>query len=161
MNVEVKLMGIEHKSVLIQLMELMNYEWTEYDNRDVNENGYYGYSHIDDYWNEDGRYPYFIKVDGKIAGFVLIATPPSRFPERYCVAEFFVMLKYRRQGIGMQAARKALDCHRGNWEISYWKKNMRAAKFWQAVVDKYTPNNYQTFEYEDEDDEHEGFLFSN
>lgn len=155
MNIELILMGIEYKSVLIQLMELMDYEWTEYDDRDVNEHGYFGYSHIDDYWNEEGRYPYLIKVDGKIAGFVLVATP-----ERLSVAEFFIMLKYRRKGVGMRVMSEVFDRHRGDWEISYWKKNIRASKFWKSVVDKYMPDKYQIYEYEDEDDKHEGFLFS-
>ena len=156
MNIEIVLIGFEHKSVLMQLMELYDYEFTEYDNRDVNEHGLYGYKHIDDYWNEKGRYPYFIKVDGKIAGFVLISSP-----ERYSVSEFFVMLKYRRKGIGMQVMAEIFDRHKGDWEIGYWKSNIRASKFWKAVVEKYTNGNYQTFEEDDENDKHGGFVFSN
>ncbi|MCL2773679.1 MAG: GNAT family N-acetyltransferase [Oscillospiraceae bacterium] len=156
MNVELVLIGIEHKSVLMQLMELYDYEFTEYDNRDVNEHGYYGYKHIDDYWNEKGRYPYLINVDGKIAGFVLISTP-----ERYSMSEFFVMLKYRRKGVGMQVMSEVFKRHAGDWDIGYWKSNERASKFWKSVVDKYMPDNYQTYEYEDERNKHGGFLFSN
>jgi predicted acetyltransferase len=25
---------------------------------DINEYGYFGYAHIDDYWNEEGRHPF-------------------------------------------------------------------------------------------------------
>ena len=39
---------------------------------DVNDDGAYGYRYLDHYWTEEGRYAYFIKVSGKLAGFVMI-----------------------------------------------------------------------------------------
>ena len=166
MNVEIVLMEYAQKSVLRQLLELYTYEWTEYADWDINEHGYFGYPYVDNYWNEPERYPYLIKADGKIAGFALIC-PHCEYraeADAHCIGEFFVMLKYRRKGVGMQAAMKLFEKHKGNWEITYWKKNVRAAKFWLTVVDRYAPDNYQTCEYDDVNGKgikHGGFLFSN
>ncbi len=106
MDVTLHLMSVDEKALLIRLMELYSYEFTAFSNDDINEYGYYGYDHIDDYWNENGRFPYLIRADGKIAGFALIC-PHCDYreePDARCFGEFFVMLKYRRMGIGKQVA---------------------------------------------------------
>ena len=68
MNISIEPILIEQKSVFIQMMELYNYDFSEFSDDDINEYGYFGYPRIDDYWNEEGRYPFFIRVDGKLAG---------------------------------------------------------------------------------------------
>lgn len=145
MDVTLQLMGVDEKSLLIRLTELYNYEFSQFSNDDVNEYGYYGYSHIDDYWNEEGRFPYLIRVDGKIAGFALICPHCNyrREQNARCFGEFFVMLKYRRMGIGLKVATQLFDKHRGPWEICFWKNNLPASQFWKKVVEKYTNNHYR------------------
>lgn len=145
MDIVLHHMGVEEKMLLIQLMELYNYEFSEFSNDDVNEYGYYGYDHIDDYWNEEGRFPYLIRVDGKIAGFALVC-PHCEYREEEgarCIGEFFIMLKYRRQGIGKKVAMQLFDKHRGFWEVCYWKNNVPAGEFWKRVVEEYTCGQYQ------------------
>ena len=145
MNVTLHLMSVDEKSLLIRLMELYSYEFSAYSDDDINEYGYYGYDHIDDYWNEEGRFPYLIRVDGKIAGFALICPHCDYRKEEgaRCVGEFFVMLKYRRKGIGLKVATQLFDMHRGLWEVCYWRNNLPASQFWKRVVEKYTDNHYR------------------
>ena len=121
MDITLQLMSVDDKSLLMRLMELYNYEFSIYSNDDINEYGYYGYEHIDDYWNEEGRFPYLIRVDGKIAGFALICPHCDYRQEEdaRCIGEFFVMLKYRRMGIGLKVATQLFDKHRGSWEVCY------------------------------------------
>ncbi len=42
----------EQKSVFIQMLELYNYDFSEFSNDDINEYGYFGYEHIDVYSRE-------------------------------------------------------------------------------------------------------------
>ena len=115
MDITLHLMSVDEKALLIRMMELYNYEFSAFSNDDINEYGFYGYDHIDDYWNEKGRFPYLIRVDGKIAGFALIC-PHCDYREEAdarCFGEFFVMLKYRRMGVGKQVATQLFDLHRG------------------------------------------------
>jgi predicted acetyltransferase len=161
MDIVIEPMLIEHKSVLIQLMELYLYDFSLYSNDDINDYGYYGYAHIDDYWNEDGRYPYIIRINRKIAGFVLVRSccEYNEMPNPHNIAEFFIMQKYRRLGIGRFVAMKVFDMHKGGWEVSIWSKNIPAQIFWKAVIHEYTGGKYSVFGSLEE--EHLGFTFEN
>jgi len=147
MNITVEPIFVEQKSVFVQMMELYNYDFSEFSNDDINEYGYFGYPRIDDYWNEEGRYPYFIRVDGKLAGLVLVRSccEYNDLPEPHCIAEFFVMKKYRKKGVGKHAARTIFDRFPGGWEISIWSNNHAAQHFWKSVVDEYAEGEYTAF----------------
>ena len=163
MKVEIRVepMLVEQKSVLVQLMELYNYDFSLYSDDDINEYGYFGYSRIDDYWNEDDRYPYLIRVNEKIAGFVLVRSccEFNEMTNPHNIAEFFIMQKYRRQGVGKFASMKVFDMHKGGWEVSQWSKNVPAQKFWRAVIDEYTNGQFNVFGSLEEG--HVGFTFYN
>lgn len=161
MNIELQLMKVEEKALLVRLMELYNYEFTAYDDADINDFGYFGYDHIDDYWNEEGRHPYLIRVDGKIAGFALVC-PYCRFigdEKARSIGEFFVMLKYRHRGIGESAAREIFNRHKGTWEVCYLRRNTPAKAFWEKVIDRYTDGQYEICG--EHDGEMGGFTFRN
>ena len=49
MDIRVEPILYEQKSVFIQMLELYNYDFSEFSNDDINEYGYFGYEHIDDY----------------------------------------------------------------------------------------------------------------
>ena len=161
MDVTLHLMSVDEKALLIRLMELYKYEFSAFSGDDISEYGYYGYDHIDDYWNEEGRFPYLIRVDGKIAGFALICPHCDyrKEADARCFGEFFIMLKYRRMGVGKLVARQLFDQHRGPWEVCYWKNNVSAGIFWQKVVEEYTNNHYQVCG--TESNHNSGFTFEN
>lgn len=152
-DITIELMTVEQKSLLVQLMELYNYEFSVYLNADINEYGYYGYAHIDDYWNEEGRFPYLIRVDGKIAGFALVCPHCDyiKGENARCFGEFFIMLKYRRMGIGFYVATQLFNQHPGTWEVCHLRNNIPASRFWKNVVEKYTNHNYETCGTENDD----------
>ena len=147
MNIALEPIRLEQKSVFMQMMELYSYDFSEFTGDDLNEYGYFGYAHMDDYWNEEGRYPFFIRADGKLAGLVLIrsCSEYNDLPSPHCVAEFFVMRKYRRQGVGRAAARQVFDRFPGGWEVSLWPGNRPARAFWESVIRDYTQGNYAPF----------------
>ena len=161
MGITLRRMGVEEKALLVRLMELYSYEFSQFSQDEINDYGYYGYAHIDDYWNEEGRFPYLILVNRNIAGFALIC-PHCNYrkeADARCIGEFFVMLKYRRMGVGKQVAMRLFDKHPGKWEVCYWKNNIPASLFWKNVVEEYTKGHYQTCGTESS---HEmGFTFEN
>ena len=55
MDIRIEPILIEQKPVFVQMMELYSYDFSAFSHDDVNENGYFGYDHIDDYWKEAGR----------------------------------------------------------------------------------------------------------
>lgn len=161
MMISVEPILLEQKSVFVQMMELYMYDFSEFSDNDINEYGYFGYPRIDDYWNEAGRFPFFIRVEGKLAGLVLVRSccEYNNLPNPHNIAEFFVMKKYRHKGIGKAVAMKIFDMFPGGWEISQWMNNLPARKFWEKVVSEYTNGNYETFTVEEK--EEVGFTFDN
>ncbi|TCT17228.1 putative acetyltransferase [Natranaerovirga pectinivora] len=157
MNIDIVQVGIEDKEVLRNLLEKYNYEFSQYNNRDVNKLGLYGYDYLDNYWTEKNRWAFFIVVDDHLAGFIMVNDYPEVQEEKtdYTLAEFFIMLKYRRCGIGKYAAYKVFDMFKGRWQLKRHPKNLASVYFWDKVVRDYTKGNYrlvksyQGTEYED------------
>ena len=145
MQLELQPVSIEEREILANLLEKYDYEFSQWDGRTVNELGLFGYRYLDYYWNEENRWAYFIRADGKLAGFVLVnahAEAPDRETD-FSIAEFCVLYRYRRAGIGGWAAKAAFDLHRGRWQVKYHPKNSGSAVFWNRVVREYTDGRYE------------------
>ena len=75
------------------------------------------------------------RVDGRIGGFVLVSPPfASVLPNEHAIAEFFVLRKYRRTGIGTAAARRCFRRFPGRWEVPVAHYNRPALAFWRSVL---------------------------
>jgi predicted acetyltransferase len=59
------------------------------------------------------------------------------------ISEFFVMRKYRGQGVGDEMARQVFDMFPGRWELQVTPNNTRALHFWRRVVNEYTRGRYR------------------
>lgn len=135
----------DQKSTLRNLLELYKYDFSEFDPEDVNENGLYDYMYLDHYWAEKGRHPFFIRVDGKLAGFALVRELGTNEHNQliYSVAEFFVMKKYRKLGVGQHASYELFNEFSGIWKVAQIETNKPAHFFWRKIIGKYTNNNFQ------------------
>jgi len=143
MNIELVPVGIGEKEILRNLLEKYDYEFSQYDQRDVNDLGLYGYDYLDHYWTENDRWAFFIKVDQKLGGFVMVNTYPEvDEPTDYTVAEFFVMHKYRGRGVGKYAAFQVFNMFSGKWQLKRHPQNMNSVHFWNKVIHEYTGGNY-------------------
>ena len=145
MNIELVQVRRSEKSILRQLVELYNYDFSEYDQADVNAHGLYGYKYLDHYWTEESRHPFFITVDGQLAGFVLVNDHCYVLEDAGArsVAEFFVMRKYRRKGVGQVVAGEVFAKFPGKWEVMQHGANLPSIHFWEKVVGKYTDNRFE------------------
>ena len=151
------------KSVLRQLMELYAHDFSEFDGADVDAHGYFGYSYLDHYWTEPARQPYFIKVDGKLAGFVLVSDYCYlvKAPGTRSISEFFVMRKYRGQGIGRWAALQVFNQFPGKWEIIQHSGNLPSIIFWEKVIGEYCGGDYRKEDVATEYWEGQALIFDN
>lgn len=144
MNVELKQVAIGEKEILSNLLEKYNYEFSQYDKVPFDENGLFGYRYLDNYWTNEGRFPYFIIVDKKLAGFALINKyPECDRPIDWAVAEFFVSYNFRRSGVASIVMKKIFEIHKGYWHIKYHQKNVASELFWNKIAKDYTNNNYE------------------
>jgi predicted acetyltransferase len=128
-NVEVIRAELRDKPLLRQLLQLYQYDFSEFDNADVGDDGFYRYGYFDSYWTEPERHPLLFRVDGKWAGFALV-----RAGTPHDMAEFFVMRKYRRGGIGTAIAREVFARFPGEWQVRQMTSNPAATAFWVQAI---------------------------
>jgi len=143
MDVELELVSFEQKSVLHNLMELCQHDYSEFNGEEVNEHGLFGYRYLDHYWTEAGRYAYFVRAGGRLAGFALVRTLEDGDSRAYSLAEFFILRKYRRQGVGGQAARRVFSLFAGAWRVHQEAQNLPAQAFWRKVIGEYTAGEFR------------------
>jgi predicted acetyltransferase len=87
------------------------------------------------YWRDPRCVPLLIRFGDKIAGFMLMdAHSHSGAPVDRNVAEFFVLRKHRRSGIGAQAAQTVFARYPGIWEAAVVRRNAAALAFWRQTI---------------------------
>ena len=129
MDAEVIEAELRDKPVVRHLLELYQHDFSEFDDADVDDRGRYGYRYLDNYWTEPDRLPFLFRVDGSWAGFALV-----RAGEPHDLAEFFVMRKYRRRGVGTLLARDLFARFPGEWQVRQMTSNPAATAFWVRAI---------------------------
>lgn len=140
------------QSVVARLLQLYLHDFSAFAEANdpygkVNEAGLFTYDHLDAYWHDPGREALLLRLGPDLAGFALINTwsASGRGTDK-AIAEFFVLRKYRRIGVGRRAAREILQSRPAVWEIAVARYNQPARAFWEAVVatlDGYTSDALQ------------------
>jgi len=150
MECQVSVADYSEKAILRNLIELYLYDFSELEGGDVNEFGLFDYHYLDHYWTEPERYPFLVRVSRKLAGFVLLRRSsythqaqedPKDLP--MTVAEFFIMRRYRRKGIGTQVARQLFTRFPGSWQVAEMVENREAQAFWRKVIDDFTAGKFE------------------
>jgi predicted acetyltransferase len=103
---------------------------------EVDEAGLFAYPPtLDPYCREPGRVPLLIRADGRVAGFALLNRWSALDrPIDHAMAEFFVLRKHRRAGVGTRAAHLTFQRYPGRWEAAVDRHNPDALPFWRSVV---------------------------
>ena len=128
--------------LLANLLELYVHDLSEVFPRiEIGADGRFGYDPLPLYWSEpERRFPFFIRCGERIAGFVLVTrgSPASDDPDVFDVAEFFILRRHRRSGIGRLAAFLVWDRLPGRWIVRVSEANRGAVPFWAGVTAEYT-----------------------
>ena len=125
-------------AVVTNLFNYYLHDMAEWFVFDVEEDGRYGYD-FSRHW-ERGDEVYLARVDGKLAGFALIASakPWLQNGDGHDVEEFFVLRRYRRTGAGEALANAVWEMHRGQWLVRVYEGNLPAIPFWRKIISRYT-----------------------
>ena len=140
--IEVVEAALSDKAVIRRLLELQAHDHSEFDSKEINEHGEFGYRYLDHYWTEPDRHPFLIRSGAHIAGFAFVsglhAADEGEVEEsadaRYSMSEFFVLRRHRRRGVGQQAAHALFRRFPGPWRVRQTPGNEPATSFWRAVV---------------------------
>lgn len=132
---------VAQRPLLERLLQLYLHDFSKRAPRDmpwgeVDEDGLFAYTPtLDPYWREPGHAPLLIRDDGRVAGFVLLnRRSVLDHPVDRAVAEFFVLRKHRRAGVGTHAAHLAFRRYPGWWEAAMHRYNPDALPFWRSAV---------------------------
>jgi predicted acetyltransferase len=128
------------KRIITNLIQLYKYDFSEFAEigsryGEVGPDGRFTYEGLESYWREDGWMPLTVEADGRLAGFVLVNrwSALNRLVD-HAVAEFFVLRKYRRIGVGSRAARILFERWLGSWEVAVARYNKPALSFWRKAI---------------------------
>jgi predicted acetyltransferase len=131
--------------MLGNLLELYVHDLSEIFPVELGPEGRFGYEKLPLYWAEPAvRHAFLIKQDGHVAGFAFATrgSPASEDPEDLDVAEFFVLRRYRRSGVGRQAAIALWDSVPGHWVVRVSEANRGGLSFWSEVIRSYTSGDF-------------------
>lgn len=142
--VELIAAAANERPVLENLTQLYCHDWSEMLPLDIGDDGRYGDFGLASYWTDDWRHPFLLRVEGKLAGFALLAERSKITGDSgvFDMTEFFVLRRFRRQGIGLAAAFAAFDRFPGPWEVRQRQENPAATAFWRRAIAAYTHGRY-------------------
>jgi predicted acetyltransferase len=127
---------IEQEPIFANLLELYAHDFSDFYDLALAANGRFGYSDLPLYWSEPHRHPFLVWMDGKLIGFVLVKQGSEVSDETaiWDMAEFFVIRRYRRRGIGTQVAHNVWKRFPGSWEVHVMGANVPANHFWSRAI---------------------------
>jgi len=141
LRVEVVSAGPEQRELIAGLFQFYVYDFSEFQPADSpdfelnDEARFEPYPYLNQYWADEACTPLLIKVGERVVGFALInAFAHSGGVVDHSMAEFFVLRKYRRGGVGAAAVGEILRRYPGRWEIAIAARNKPALAFWPRVV---------------------------
>jgi predicted acetyltransferase len=145
MSNHIKKVSVEDKQTILNLWkpyidELNNSYYESQDDKDEEE--IYHYTWLDNYWQEETRFPYLVLSGKKVAGFALI-----NFSSDYWrINEFYILPEFRRHGVAFDCATEIFRKHPGNWEISFNKRNIPGRSLWQKLAGNISKGTISTGE---------------
>ena len=128
-KVEVVPATIDDKPTILELLQFYLYDFSEIQGWDLGECGRFEHRSFDPYWTDADRHPFLIRTDGRLAGLALVQSG-----DPHDMAEFFVVRKYRRSGVGADAARTVFAMFPGEWQVRQIAANTGATEFWRRII---------------------------
>ncbi|MEJ6007606.1 GNAT family N-acetyltransferase [Paucibacter sp. AS339] len=130
----------EERMPLSRMLELYQHDLSDIWDQDLDAHGEYGYE-LDAYWRDPAWHPFVALVHGRYAGFALVNSAlkvGQPHGAAHWMAQFFVLKKYRRLGLGVRFATSVFSALPGDWEVGQMADNLAAQQFWRRVIADYS-----------------------
>jgi predicted acetyltransferase len=135
--------GPQDAPVLANLLELYAHDLSDAFGLAIGADGRFGYAKLPRYFSEPDHFPFLIRTGGALAGFALVTRgSPLGAPGDLDVAEFFVLRRHRRAGVGRRAAARLWDAMPGHWIVRVADCNQAALPFWSGAIAAYTGQRF-------------------
>lgn len=128
------------KPLFDRLEQLYGYDFSEIAGNVIGTDGVYPSNPcFAAMWTDPNRFPRLLLVNNEPAGFALVRKIGKR---KYEMEQFFVMRKFRRTGIGRDAAHQLFSAFPGHWTVEQITENIAAHAFWRDAISTFTNGNY-------------------
>jgi predicted acetyltransferase len=133
-----------HHPLLLGLMQLYLYDLSELELADIGADGRFADGALRALLAEPNSQSFLIQHASQPIGFACIGYNSHQQPTSatYSISAFFILRRYRRQGLGRIAAHQLFQRFPGHWEIATFGANTLGIAFWRSIVDTYTNGLY-------------------
>ncbi|MEM0993661.1 MAG: GNAT family N-acetyltransferase [Bacteroidota bacterium] len=102
------------------------------------------YPYFELYWQEEGRIPLFIKLNGQNIGFTLLNQHfiHPTFQAARAIAEFYIDPSFRQKGLGAFVAQQIFAQFAEKWEVKTAIGNKSAQAFWRNTIGHYSNHRF-------------------
>ena len=125
------------------------YDMSEYLGKEagweIPEDGLYECIDFKKYWEDKDSFPFLVNYQNEIVGFVIIDKKGSDAGIDFNMAQFFILRKFKHQGIGKYIAQECFQKFPGMWEVMVMPGNEGAYRFWRATIKNYTHNHFTEY----------------
>ena len=124
-----------HRDLLVRLLQLYLHDLSAVESWDVDDTGSFGEDDLDGCWVDERRHPFVILADDHVAGFAIVdeGSEVSGETDVFDMAEFFVLRRWRRRGVGRQAVGQLTVRFPGSWEVRPFPGYPAGEQFWRRV----------------------------
>lgn len=145
MEIILEKVELKDKDVLFRLLQYSLFEESATDLNEMNEEAIFEYKWFENYFYDADRFAYFVKLENKIVGFVMVNKNLEKINSEnaHSIAEFMIIPKYRRKNIGKNVANQVFEMFKGGWEVKPSFGSDVAYKFWENVIKEYTNGTYK------------------
>ena len=162
-DVHLALAAPDDAALLSNLLELYSHDLSDTFGLELGHEGRFGYQNLPLYWSEpERRFPFLIRSGIRVVGFAFATRglPASLDMEAFDVAEFFVLRRYRRSGVGRRAAFLLWNRFASGWIVRVPEANAIAHRFWARIIAEYSngvftetkrpgaPNTWRVFSFD-------------
>lgn len=135
LSVRVVRAGEDRRSTFEHLVQLYLHDLSSVGGWDLSDDGTFSTALLDGCWSEARRHPVLFRVAESLAGFAVVdrGSHVSDRADVWDMAEFFVVNRWRRSGVGRSAARQLFAEFPGDWEVRPFPGYVPAERFWASV----------------------------
>jgi RimJ/RimL family protein N-acetyltransferase/predicted acetyltransferase len=121
------------------------YDMSEYMGWNIPDDGLYECIDFKKYWETTDAYPFLIRYRHELVGFAIVDKKGSDATIDFNMAQFFILRKFKKKGIGAHVAHLCFNQFKGVWEVMVIPGNESAYRFWRKIITKYTHSHFTEY----------------
>ena len=134
LNIEIKPATFTEYPTIQNMARFYVYDRTAFMGWECPEDGLFECIDFKHYFENLNEKAFLIRVDGEIAGFVLLDKMQLLETVDWHMGEFFILAKFQGKNVASIVAKLLFNDHPGKWSVAVMPENLKAVKFWQKAI---------------------------